>query len=148
MCDCPKRNAYCYLASSRVFLSSKKELQTWEQCAFWHTDLAGGDTKNRNNSVVVAKTFDYTQAADQITSLKIAKRDLLHGVPAIPVKPVLQNIGKNIVKMFRLARITERFAKERQKKGPTLGSEQRGGQSSRSRSPNALSYEQPACRIY
>ena len=56
------------------------------------------------------------------------------------VKSVLQNIGKNIVKKFRLSRITERFVKEREKKGPTLGSEHRGGQSSRS--PNALSYEQ------
>ena len=44
--------------------------------------------------MVVAKTLDLTQVEDKITSLKIiAKGNLLHGVSAIPVKSILQNIG-------------------------------------------------------
>ena len=67
-------------------------------------------------------------------------RDFLHGVSAILAKSILQKIGKNIVKKFRLARVAERFSKEREKKGHTLGILPQGGQ--RSRSPNALSHEQ------
>ena len=40
----------------------------------------------------------------------------MHGVLAAPAKSILQNIGKNIVKRFRLSRITERIVKEREKK--------------------------------
>ena len=48
---------------------------------------------------------------------------------------------KNIVKKFRLSRGAERFVKEREKKGHTLGMRQQG-----CRSPNALSYEQLGSR--
>ena len=67
----------------------------------------------------------------QKRSVKVnAKGDLLHGVSAIPVRSISQDIVK-----FRLARVADRFVKEREKKGPTLG-----GQSGRSL--NALSCEQ------
>ena len=44
-----------------------------------------------------------------------------------------------MVKKFRLARVAERFVKDREKKGPTLGIFQQCGHSSRS--PNAPLYE-------
>ena len=88
---------------------------------FKHTEKAGSEPKTRTNSVVVAVALDDTQAEDKITSLKfIAKGDRLHGVSAIPVNSILQKIGKNIVTNFRLARVAERFVKERKKKSPTL----------------------------
>ena len=47
--------------------SSRRNCKLGSKCAFWHTGLAGADAKNRYSSVVAAKKFDYTQAADQIT---------------------------------------------------------------------------------
>ena len=45
----------------------KMKLQTCEQVC---TDKAGGEPKKRKNSVVVAKTFDDTQARKVMTSLE------------------------------------------------------------------------------
>ena len=59
---------------------------------------------------------------------------------AIPVKSILRKFGITIVKKFRLARVAERFVKEREKKDPTLGILVLGGRSSRG--PNAVSYKQ------
>ena len=53
-----------------------------------------GEPKKRNNSVVVAKTWDYTQAQDKITSLEIiAKGDLLHSV-SYPVTSICRDNGE------------------------------------------------------
>ena len=52
-----------------------------------------------------------------------------------------QNIGNNIVKKFRLARVAERFVNECEKYDPTLGIIPPSGHSGRS--PNALVCEQP-----
>ena len=89
-------------------------------------EKAGSGPKKQNNSVVVSRTLDHTQAEDKLTSLKFsAKGDLLHGVSAIPLKSILQKIVKHSVKKFRLSRVTEPFVKEREKKGPTLGTTQK-----------------------
>ena len=65
-----------------MFLSSKKGIA--KKCAFECAEKAVGEPKKRLNSVVVARTLDYTQAEDKITSLKfMAKGDLLHRRSAI-----------------------------------------------------------------
>ena len=48
-----------------------------------------------------------------------AKGNFLHSVSAIPVRSILWNIGKTVVKKFRLPRVAARFVKEREKKGDT-----------------------------
>ena len=78
--------------------------------------LRGGEPKKRNNSVFCT------------------------GCQLFQCNHLFQKIGKNIVKKFRLARVEERFVEEPEKKGPTFGITQQGGQSSRS--PNALPFEQ------
>ena len=87
------------------------------KCAFKHTEKAGSEPKKRTNSVVVVKTLDHTQAEDEITSLPFtAKGDLLHGVSAIPVKSILQNLWKTTARKFRLFRVSERFVKVRKER--------------------------------
>ena len=82
--------------------------------------------------MVVAKTLDYTQAEEEITSLTLSVRgDPLLPAPAFPVKSFFH---KNLVASQNV------FVKELEKKGHTLGIRQQGGQSGRS--PTALSYEQ------
>ena len=91
--------------------------------------------------MVVAKTLDHTKAEEQHSSLKcIARRDFLHGVSAILVKSILQNIVNVIVKKSRLTLVAERIVRERERTTPTMGIVRQGGQSGRS--PNALSYEE------
>ena len=114
-----------------------------------HTENGGSEPKKRQTSVVFSKKVDLTQAEGKyVTSLKrIAKGGLLHGVSAIPVKSIEQKIVKNIVKKCRLAGVTERLLKEREKKCPTLGIMKQGGQGSRN--PNAVSCEQlGSCAIF
>ena len=80
--------------------------------------LRGGEPKKRNNSVFCT------------------------GCQLFQCNHLFQKIGKNIAKKFRLALVEERFVEEPEKKGPTFGITQQGGQSSRS--PNALPFEQLA----
>ena len=79
-----------------MFRSSKKGTANFGvECAFKHSEKAGGEPKEGDNSVVAAKTLGRTQAEDKITSLKItANEDLLHGVSTIPVKSNLQSVGE------------------------------------------------------
>ena len=80
-------------------------------------------------------------AGENIISLThIAKGELLHGVSAIPAKSILQTIGKNLFKKFRLSRVTHPSVNERETKGPILEIIQQGGQIRRS--PSVLSCEQ------
>ena len=132
--DCPKGSACDCWHPSECSLSSKRELQTFEEVCFSSSAERLG-VSQRNEIILgwVAKT-----PKQRIKSLR--KVYLLHGVPAVPAKSILQNMENNIVKKFRLARVSERRVQERGKKGPTLGIMQHVGQSGLS--PNALSYEQ------
>ena len=59
--------------------------------------------------MVVAKTLDYTQAEEEITSLTLTVRgEQMHGVSAFPVKSFFHKIGKICRKQFRLSRVAER----------------------------------------
>ena len=92
---------------------------------------------------MVAKTLDHNQEKEKNHFAEIiAKGDLLHGVSAIRVKSISKNIANNMVKKFRLSLVAEQLVRAREKKGPTLGIKQQGGQSGRS--PDALLCEQLA----
>ena len=91
-----------------MFLLSTNGIANLKVC-----EEAGEEPKKQSSPVVVDK-FAYIQSGG----------DLLHGVSAIPVismsspllfsSPLLSfQIGKNIVKKFRLSRITEQFVKGR-----------------------------------
>ena len=51
----------------------------------------------------------------------MAKEDFLHGMSAIPAKSISQQLGKNIVKKFRLSRIAERFVNKTSEERSNLG---------------------------
>ena len=67
----PKRMPVTTGIHVSVLLASKRELQTWNHCAFKQTEKAGGEPQKRTNAVVVAQTLDHTQAEKENTSLKI-----------------------------------------------------------------------------
>ena len=95
--------------------------------------------------MVVAKTLDITQAGKEATSLQNRpKVDLLHGVSAIPVRSILQNVGQEVTKKFRPPRVAKRFVQERERRGHASGLVQRGERNGdkNGRSPNALPHEQ------
>ena len=105
--DCPKGNA----SGCLYWHPQEGDSKLGSKCAFQHAEKAEGEPKKRNNSVVVAETLDHTQAEEKVTSLTFrAKGDFLHAVSATPVKSFfLTKHGKNIVKKFRLARVSQRF---------------------------------------
>ena len=89
--------------------------------------------RNEKNSVVVANTFDHTQAEDKIISLRFIA---MHGVSVIPVKFNFRYLGR-IVRKFRLSRETQSdsWQKEREKKGSSSGiRKQQGGAKKQSKS--------------
>ena len=91
--ECPKGNACEYWHPPECFFHQEVNCVHRSKCAFKHTDKARSEPRKRNNSVVVAKTVACTKAEDKVTSLNfIAKGDFLHGVSAIPVKSILQNV--------------------------------------------------------
>ena len=103
--------------------------------------MAGSAPNKRKNSVALAMTLNVTQAGKDVISLKfMTKGDFLHGVSGIPVTSMLQKIGGEGVKYFRLSHVAERCGKEREKEGHTFDIFQRSGETGRSSS--ALSYEQ------
>ena len=102
-----------------MFLSSKGNCKLGSKCASKQTDKSGSEVKTRSNSVVVANTLDYTQAEDNITSVKFnAKGDLPHQVSAISVKPcfflkVWEEDGEEVPTGSRRRTISAREQEER-----------------------------------
>ena len=116
--DCPKGSASDHWHPLECSLHQRGNCKLGSKCALKGTEKAWVEPKKRNNSVVVAKILDHTQAEEN--HFTRAKEDLVYGVSTIPAKSVSQNIGKNVAKKFRLVRVAERFVTERQKRCPTL----------------------------
>ena len=59
------------MASTSVFFSSKGGCKFGTSCVFKHSEQAGGEPKKPNNSVVVSKTLDVTQAREEVMSFNL-----------------------------------------------------------------------------
>ena len=99
---CPQDNACDYWHHLSAPFITKGGCKLGNLCAFNHTEKAGGEPKRRNYFVAVTQTLGVTQEGKEITSLnKIAKRDPLHFVSAVPMKFNLQQVGETIVEKLR-----------------------------------------------
>ena len=87
------------------------------------------EPKKQNNSVVVAEALDRTQVGRKTVPLKSNSARV---VPAIPAKSNSPKTEKNNVKKFWLARVAERFVKERENESHTSSIIQQSGENARS----------------
>ena len=96
--DCPQGNACECCHPLECFFHQKWKCNFESKCAFKNTKKAGSESKNQKNSVEVAKTLDFTEAEDKITSVKlIAKGYFQHGMSAILATSILQNICLGLI---------------------------------------------------